>query len=360
MTSHAPNQTAFNPPLNLWRELSQGPWLDEAYHHVLAKRSPTPATRRFEAQWLLIKQRLLTQMQQGDFRLRPVHLISSEDSILEGYDCRDAILLRALSQILHHHLAPILARTCTHVKGHGGIQGTLNRVGRLLPHYAYVYRTDVKGYYGHIDHDILFDLCQRWIKDPLAMALIRQYARRRVINAQGQVKTITCGIPRGCALSPLMGALYLHDLDHQLHALRRVSQQPFLYLRYMDDIIVLCKSRWQCRRLAKCIKHGLACLRVAEHPDKTYIGPCKKGFDFLGKVFNHQRVVGLSQAAWQRFKDNLNRLYEQGADHRRLDEYIWRWRQAVSVPKMGFWVSIEGIGFRSIVDEFRAPGWRSK
>jgi len=90
------------------------------------------------------------------------------------------------------------------------------------------------------------------------------------------------------------------------------------------------------------------------------LAPAKRALIFCEKYLTTKAWWAFHRPLGSAFKDNLNRLYKQGADDQRLDEYIWRWRQAVSVPKMGFWVSIEGIGFRSIVDKFRAPAWRSK
>jgi hypothetical protein len=41
------------------------------------------------------------------------------------------------------------------------------------------------------------------------------------------------GIPRGCPLSPLLGALFLAELDNTL------EQQDVFYVRYRDDVLIM-------------------------------------------------------------------------------------------------------------------------
>ena len=52
----------------------------------------------------------------------------------------------------------------------------------------------------------------------------------RCAEAGGLFFDHTCGISLGCALSPLIGAFFLHRLDV---AMERVG---LFYVRYMDDV----------------------------------------------------------------------------------------------------------------------------
>jgi len=45
------------------------------------------------------------------------------------------------------------------------------------------------------------------------------------------------GIPKGATLSPLLGAFYLLDLD------RKMARLDVRYMRYIDDILILAKTR---------------------------------------------------------------------------------------------------------------------
>ncbi|MDZ7870704.1 MAG: reverse transcriptase domain-containing protein [Rheinheimera sp.] len=73
-----------------------------------------------------------------------------------------------------------------------------------------------------------------------------------------------------------LAALYLLSLDILM------TQKGIFYRRYMDDIIVLCKTRWQLRSAVRLIHNQLSELKLSKAPDKTFIGKVSKGFDFLG------------------------------------------------------------------------------
>ena len=103
---------------------------------------------------------------------------------------------------------------------------------------------------------------------------------RRTVNDDGIYEDIHRGITLGCPLPPLMGALYLKQLDE------RMGATGLFYARYMDDWVVLAPTRWRLRKAIKLVNETLAELEVEKHPDKTYIGRISRGFDFLGYTFS--------------------------------------------------------------------------
>jgi RNA-directed DNA polymerase len=52
----------------------------------------------------------------------------------------------------------------------------------------------------------------------------------------------------------------------------------YLYRRFMDDVIVLTKTRWHLRKAVKIVNQYFNQLKVAQAPDKTFIGRISKGF----------------------------------------------------------------------------------
>ena len=76
-----------------------------------------------------------------------------------------------------------------------------------------------------------------------------------------------------------MSALYLKTLDDAL------SKQKVFYRRFMDDWVVLAKTRNHLRKAVKTAEKVLAQLKLKTHPDKTFIGRISKGFEFLGYLF---------------------------------------------------------------------------
>jgi RNA-directed DNA polymerase len=222
-------------------------------------------------------------------------------------------VLKALTLVVGPRL--LLSPRCVHVKGHGGLKAAVLEVQQRLPAYGHVLRTDVKGYYESIDQSILLAQLAAQIDDPLLLALLG-HAIQRTVERGGLYWDIRTGISRGCPLSPLLG--------------QRLSRTGAYYVRYMDDILVLTKTRWQLRRAIRTLNQTFAELKVSQHPDKTFIGRIERGFDFLGYYFC-RGPLRLAQRTLQNHATRLHRLYEQQktapAGAVRLDEYVTRWKR---------------------------------
>jgi hypothetical protein len=147
-------------------------------------------------------------------------------------------------------------------------------------------RTDVKSYYDSIDHHRLLELRACHVKDRAVLNLLWQ-SIRRTVTFGGLFEERQRGLPRGSPLSPLLGALYLDDLDQDM------ARRGVFYVRYMDDIVVLARTRWSLKGAVRQVNQGLDALGLAKAPDKTFIGRIDRGFDFLGY---HFRPNGLSVA----------------------------------------------------------------
>ncbi|MCH7686654.1 MAG: group II intron reverse transcriptase domain-containing protein [Planctomycetes bacterium] len=179
-------------------------------------------------------------------------------------------------------------------------------------------RGDVMSYYASIDHDVLLNQLREQIDDPRLLDLLEQYVRRTVVE-DGLYEDVTRGISLGCALSPVMGALYLQRLDERMEA------TGLFYARFMDDWVVLAPSRWKLRRAVRLVQQTLDELKVQTHPEKTFVGKTERGFSFLGYQINSAGLVGVAPPTVERFVERVNRLYEQGASLRCIGEYVRRW-----------------------------------
>ncbi|BEJ48001.1 hypothetical protein Ri1_06000 [Aeromonas dhakensis] len=169
----------------------------------------------------------------------------------------------------------------------------------------FVMRTDIRGYYQHIGRtDVEREVIAN-LNCPLLRDLIGQYLSYSV-EAGGEFYTPVRGIPRGCALSPLIGASLLYRLDVALG-----EGRCDYYARYMDDFMILARQRWQLRRAIAHLRAILATMGFELHPDKTRIGRLARGVDWLGGWFNQQGRVGIAPRALQQYRTRSLRLYEQ-------------------------------------------------
>ena len=82
----------------------------------------------------------------------------------------------------------------------------------------------------------------------------------------------------GGSLSPILGGLYLTPLDQQMGKDTRM-----VYVRYMDDFVILARTRWHLRKAIAQIFKITTGLKLRLHrKTKCFIGRTDNGFDFSG------------------------------------------------------------------------------
>ena len=119
------------------------------------------------------------------------------------------------------------------------------------------------------------------------------------------------GMIAGGSLSPLLGAVMLTPLDKMLEAEIRTGR--VWYIRYMDDFVLLAKTRHQFRKAIKQVHAVMRQLKLTLHKEqKCFIGKTESGFDFLGYQVNPRQQLHPSTESIKRLTHRYRRLYEQG------------------------------------------------
>lgn len=301
--------------------------LDVAYAWLCHQRRNWPADAdvwRLRQRWPLEKARLREELLGGTYQvglLSRVTLRNGEE--VDLWSARDAVVMKALALVLPHHLR--LSTRCTHLQGHGGLKGAVRQVLAALPQSRFVLKTDVTSYYASMDHQLLLDRLAAPIPDRAVLNLIGQYLRR-CAERGGLFWDHRQGLALGSPLSPILGAFFLTEVDEALEHLGLFS------VRYMDDILVLAPTRWKLRQAVKVVNQVLTLLRLAKHPDKTFIGRIARGFDFLGYHFSPEGLrVALKTLT--NFVARVRQLYEQErgetSSSSPLGAYMRRWLQWV-------------------------------
>jgi len=236
------------------------------------------------------------------------------------WDARSCAQLRNTARHLGAALQRIKANKAYHLVGRGGTKAALRMLIRHLPHANFVARFDIKHYYQSMNHHVIKSLLQPLnisADDALVMDQFLQHAARHTQR----------GIPAGNAVAPILGALMLAPLDQLMHRLKR-SQKIISYVRYMDDIVILTKTRWQLRRAIKKMYAMLEKCDLTVHQDqKRSIGRTRKGFDFLGYRIYAGKKLTPSKESVRRFQQKMMGLMSKEPD--RLYSYIARWHQAL-------------------------------
>lgn len=132
-------------------------------------------------------------------------------------------------------------------------------------------KCDVRKYFQSIDREILLKLLAKKLGDnPMLINLLEKLIR----NSPG-----SSGIPIGNLTSQLFANIYLNELD--LFVKRQLSVKR--YIRYMDDFILLAKSKDEAVTLRRQIESFLdRKLKLELSPQKVRIAPVTEGIPFVG------------------------------------------------------------------------------
>lgn len=316
-----PLQTPVDPHLaTAWA------WLCAARRHF----PPNADIWDLRFRWPTTHATFLQQLQTGTYRLSPMQRVGKRTPRVM-WSSADALALKWLEL----HIAPRLPvhATCEHLNGHGGGPQSVQRLRTLTAGpqapYRWVCRTDIQGYYANIDKTRLLNQCRPYITDPAMWSLLEQYVHY-CVDLGGQIHTPKKGIPRGCALSPLMAAVHLTEMDTYF------AQKRVHYVRYMDDVVLLTPTRGQLRKAIRQLNQWFTAFGFRQHPDKTFIGRVSKGFDWMGAWLTHQGITGVAPRALDNHRTRCRQLYEQTsrlsakAQADRVSQYRARWSQWVT------------------------------
>ncbi len=295
------------------------------------RRAAPPGADIWDLRWRwpheheLFYQRVIS----GNWRLSPMLIRGRGKDARAMWSARDALVLKWVALHVAHQLPQHDA--CMHLRGRGACQ-SLPQVADAMESgkFGFVHRTDIRGYYQHIQKHQVMNQVEWHVAVPVHRALIRQYVYYSVENG-GEIHTPLHGIPRGCALSPLIGGSLLRHIDGYYCSF---DPDEVFYARYMDDFLLLTRSRWQLRRGIGRLAEFFDVSGFERHPDKTRTGRVEKGFDWLGIWFGPEGPA-IAPRALNNHRERRLRLFEQarrrGLSHAdtlaRVQAYEARWKR---------------------------------
>lgn len=156
------------------------------------------------------------------------------------------------------------------------VQNTMKHCKRIWEEY-YILKMDVAKYFDNINKNILLKILKRKIKDEDLLWLINQ-----ILFAQKREK----GLEIGNYTSQMFANIYLNEVDqfikHKLHIK--------YYCRYLDDSIVIVKTKKEAKQALEQIKKFLKENLELELNKKTQIFKNKQGVNFCGYKINEYRM----------------------------------------------------------------------
>lgn len=271
---------------------------------------------RLRRDWEEIKPSFLDQLNDGSYPFGLLDRYEIDGAIISLWSSQDMIALKLITLALQHRMQKHLPQSCYHIKGHGGLKKAVEHTSMALPNYRYVMRSDIQGYYDSVNFTILRSIIETYVHHPVLLGLIRKACHRTETRGGIFYEYAEKGIPMGSPLSPLLGAIALIPLDLALGQIQGIH-----YARFMDDWVVLTKSKTALRKVVKLTHKVLKTLKFHLHPMKTYIGKISHGFNFLGYYMDDQKILP-SQETLRRFHERSTALYEHSHLSRRYKKNL--------------------------------------
>ncbi len=297
----------------------------------------TGSTARFnfflERELLCLQQELLTQTYHpGPYTTFTIR--EPKTRLISAAPYRDRVVHHALCAIIE----PLFERAFIYdsyaCRTGKGTHAAVERFSQYCRRYPYVLKADIAQFFPSIDHELLFGLLTRTIRDQRTRWLMRQ-----ILDASNPQPpalyyfpgddlftpiTRRKGLPIGHLTSQLFANIYLNGFDHFVQETLRCPA----YLRYCDDFVVFSADKRSLWQVKDAMTTYLASLRLRLHATKCQVLRTQDGVDFLGyRIFPTHRL--LRQSTVRRFRRRLlvqHALYGSGLlSFAALDSSVQSW-----------------------------------
>jgi group II intron reverse transcriptase/maturase len=202
--------------------------------------------------------------------------------------------------------------------------------------YIHAVDIDLERFFDTVNHSKLIEVLSRTIKDGRVVSLIHKYLNAGVMHEDHYEETYE-GVPQGGPLSPLLGNILLNELDWEL------EKRGHKFVRYADDMVILCKSLRSAERTMKSIVSYIEkTLFLKVNRDKSKVATVMD-IKFLGYTFykykgeGRLRIHPKSAAKMKtRIKQLTSRSNGWGNERRKeaLSQYIKGWVQYFKLADM--------------------------
>lgn len=231
-------------------------------------------------------------------RYRQFFVNDPKKRLISAAPYRDRVVHHAFCNIIE----PIFDKTficdsfaCRRDKG---THKAIFRAQSFLRKNKYVLQCDIRKYFPSINHEILFNILSRKIKDKKTLwltKLIIDSAKGLKLLSDEEAKenrfynVETTGMPIGNLTSQFFANLYLNELDYFV----KFKLRERFYIRYMDDFLVFGNDK---AHLCG-IKEKISCflehfLKLKLHSKKSIVFPTRLGVEFLGfRIFQDYRKL---------------------------------------------------------------------
>jgi group II intron reverse transcriptase/maturase len=167
-----------------------------------------------------------------------------------------------------------------------GVRDALRRIAELRNQgFRWVLDADIRSFFDSIPHCLLLDKLERWLGSSSPMLeWLRSWLSAPVWDGE-QLVCVTCGVPQGSPLSPILANFYLHEFDVRLRSAK------IHLVRYADDFLVLARSPFELDEHRKAVEQVLGDLCLSLSAEKTRTTTFDQYFRFLGAEIQGDNIL---------------------------------------------------------------------
>jgi RNA-directed DNA polymerase len=219
----------------------------------------------------------IQSMIDGSYTPRHLKRYYFQDEMVDQLHISDRVFQHVLLKQLKPTFKHIINSNCLHIFGPSGVKLATQRIRQVLEveKPEYIIRADIKSFYKSIPHHKLIQDIKKYYDDPKVQFMLQEIITNPIETPRGYKNAVT-GIALRGPLSQFFSAIYLKPLDDAF------DNTDVTYIRYQDDLILLCKTKRQLNRCRRKMMEILAERQLKLSRKKSRIGLVNKGFHFLG------------------------------------------------------------------------------
>lgn len=232
--------------------------------------------------------------------------------------------------------------------------------------YDWVIDLDIAEFFDSLDHDLVLQTIKTYTNCKWVILYVERWLKVSIQQPDGNMIIRNKGIPQGSPISPIISNIVMHLIFDEWMK-HKYSTIPFE--RYVDDVIVHCKTYKQASFIKHIIQSRLLKFRLELHSEKTSIVYCKDDnrqenfskytFDFLGYTFRPRRarskrgglftsfLPAISNKAKKKIKKNI-RAWKL---HRRTEKTLEELADKIN-PIVRGWIQYYGKFYKTEMNIF--------
>lgn len=214
-------------------------------------------------------------------------------------------------------------------------------------------KLDVSNFYPSIKHAELLKRLKRKIRhnSEIINFISSAITTPTVSHSKSNDKLADVGVPQGLAISNILAAIYLINIDKFLNSYPNIK-----YYRYVDDVLIFCEYA-KAESIAKeviqrFLKIGLEIHDPKKSPDKSKISKISSSFDYLGYQFKGE-LVSARIGSIDKLRTSLVNIFTAYKHSKNKSEKFLLWRLNLRVTGCIFQSKSKGwlFFFAEINDE---------